>query len=54
MATHPTSEQGLVHLSTKLFRHADLGGFNVVVSNHHVNVKATTHCSGHGRDERKN
>ena len=50
MATHPTSEQGLVHLKTKLFRHADLGGFNMVVNNHHVNVKATTNCSGHGRD----
>ena len=53
-ATHPTNEKGLVHLRTILFRYAVLGDFNMVVSNHHVNVKATTHCSGHGRDERKN
>ena len=39
MVPHPTGEKALVHLRTRLFRYAVLGGFNVVVSNHHVNVK---------------
>ena len=38
MAPRPTGEPALVHLRTRLLRHEVLGGFSMVVSNHHVNV----------------